>query len=132
MEKTIETIQQEQPAPTCKSCGFYENNCPFIRDTFKPYPNKVCKDYTYSAMKEQEQADVDLEREIIKYKVPFADDKEYLNETTLDAIARHFYELGQRTKYQQDREEFAKLKVKEWQSGYDEGYAKGLNARKEE
>lgn len=81
--------------------------------------------------KRAEQAALELEREIIRYKVPFADDREYLNETTLDAIARHFYELGQRTKYQQDRAEFAKLKAKEWQSGYDEGYMKGLNARKE-
>ena len=43
---------------------------------------------------QQEQPEVDLEREIIKYKVPFSDDREYLNEQTLDAIARHFYELG--------------------------------------
>lgn len=46
-------LKQEQPNPTCKTCGFYENNCPFIRGTFKPYPNKVCKDYTYSDMKIQ-------------------------------------------------------------------------------
>ena len=43
---------------------------------------------------QQEQQKVDLEREIIKYKVPFINENEYLNETTLDAIARHFYELG--------------------------------------
>ena len=43
---------------------------------------------------QQEQPEVDLEREIIKYKVPFSDDREYLNEQTIDAIARHFYELG--------------------------------------
>ena len=42
-----------KPEPTCKSCGFYENNCPFIRGKFIPYPNKVCKDYTYSVMQEQ-------------------------------------------------------------------------------
>ena len=46
--------------------------------------------------KKQEQPKVDLEKEIIRYKVPFSDDKEYLNETTLDSIARHFYELGLR------------------------------------
>ena len=40
------------------------------------------------------QPEVDLEKEIIKYKVPFTDEREYLNETTLDAIAYHFYELG--------------------------------------
>ena len=43
---------------------------------------------------QQEQPEVDLEREIIKYKVPFSDEREYLNEDTLDAIAKHFYELG--------------------------------------
>ena len=37
--------------PTCKTCGFYENNCPFIRGKFIPYPNKVCKDYTFSTLK---------------------------------------------------------------------------------
>lgn len=49
---------------------------------------------TCIASLQQEQPEVDLEREIIKYKVPFSDDREYLNEQTLDAIARHFYELG--------------------------------------
>ena len=39
--------------PTCKTCGFYENNCPFIRGKFVPYPNRVCKDYTYSKHKEE-------------------------------------------------------------------------------
>ena len=43
---------------------------------------------------QQEQPEVDFEREIIKYKVPFSDDREYLNEQTIDAIARHFYEFG--------------------------------------
>jgi len=47
---------------------------------------------------QQEQPEADLEREIIKYKVPFSDDREYLNEQTLDAIARHFYELGLKTR----------------------------------
>ena len=42
----------------------------------------------------EKEQDVDLEKEVIRYKVPFSDDREYLNETTLDAIARHFYELG--------------------------------------
>lgn len=42
----------------------------------------------------QEQPEADLDREIIKYKVPFTDDREYLNETTLDAIARYFAEWG--------------------------------------
>lgn len=51
----IDELQQEQQERTCKTCGFYENNCPFIRGKLIPYPNKVCKDYTYSAVKAQEQ-----------------------------------------------------------------------------
>ncbi len=47
---------------------------------------------------QQEQPEVELDREIIKYKVPFTDEREYLNETTLDAIARHFYKLGCKAK----------------------------------
>ena len=41
------------PKLTCKSCGFYENNCPFIRGKFIPYPNNICKDYTYSVLKDE-------------------------------------------------------------------------------
>ncbi len=54
----IDSLPEEKPSeekPTCKTCGFYENNCPFIRGKFIPYPSRVCKDYTYSVMKEQEQ-----------------------------------------------------------------------------
>lgn len=39
--------------PTCKSCGFYENDCPFIRGKFMPYPNIVCKDYTSSIIRKE-------------------------------------------------------------------------------
>ena len=85
----ITSLQQEQPEPTCKSCGFYENNCPFIRNTFKPYPNGICKDYTYSVMKEQEQTEVDFEKEIIRYQREDMD-----RDTTVRDVARHFYELG--------------------------------------
>ena len=35
-----------------------------------------------------------LERAIIQYKVPFSSDDERLNETTLDKIANHFYNLA--------------------------------------
>ena len=53
----IYSKEQPEQTCTCKTCGFYENNCPFIRGKLIPYPNKVCKDYTYSAIKEQEQPD---------------------------------------------------------------------------
>lgn len=53
---------------TCKTCGFYENNCPFIRGKFIPYPNKVCKDYTFSTLKaEQEPVSDDLEEAAEKH-----------------------------------------------------------------
>lgn len=64
--RIIDSLQQEQEeepvGKTCKTCGFYENNCPFIRGKFIPYPNKVCKDYTFSTLKaEQEPVSEDLE-----------------------------------------------------------------------
>lgn len=40
--------------PTCKSCGFYENDCPFTRGKFMPYPNRVCKDFTFSVIRKEE------------------------------------------------------------------------------
>ena len=85
----IDSPQQEQPAEkTCKDCGFYENNCPYIRGKFIPYPSKVCKDYTYSAIKEQEQPSEDLEEEIKRYisrdQCPVPD--------LMEAVARHFAE----------------------------------------
>lgn len=65
----------------------------------KPFANLVKEAFKSGAkwmveQFQQEQLEADLDREIIKYKVPFTDDREYLNETTLDAIARHFAEWG--------------------------------------
>lgn len=89
---------------------------------------------------QQEQPEVDLnadiEMEWDSFNKNLAEyDKEseevvWLNRHEFNDVAHYFYEQGQHTKYQQDREEFAKLKAKEWINGYDEGYAKGLNARK--
>ena len=104
---------QEQPESTCKTCGFYENNCPFIRGKLIPYPNRVCKDYIYSAMKVQEQPAVDLEinlgnevenfcleydaRKDAWYNMTPRDQKLLSKPTWLNFamnIARHFYKLG--------------------------------------
>lgn len=89
----IDSLQQEQPEPpTCKSCGFYENNCPFIRDKFIPYPNRVCKDYTYSVMKEQPKEDIKKEyAEFVEADPVYS---KLVNGIVGKAIARHFYELG--------------------------------------
>lgn len=51
--KEEEQKEKKPVEPTCKTCVFYENDCPFTRGKFMPYPNKVCKDYTYSDMKVQ-------------------------------------------------------------------------------
>lgn len=65
----VASLQQEQPEggysekpndllskqePTCKTCSYYENDCPFTRGKLMVYPNKVCKDYTHSAMKQEQ------------------------------------------------------------------------------
>lgn len=91
---------------------------------------------------QQEQSktdlDADIEMEWDSFNKHLAEyDKEseevvWLNRHEFNDVAHYFYEQGQHTKYQQDREEFAKLKAREWINGYDEGYAKGLNAKKEE
>lgn len=47
------TLPDEPVEKTCKTCGFYENNCPFIRGKFMPYPNIVCKDYTSSIIRKE-------------------------------------------------------------------------------
>lgn len=63
----LDTLE-EPVGKTCKTCGFYENNCPFIRGKFISYPNKVCKDYTFSTLKaEQEPVSDDLEEAAEKY-----------------------------------------------------------------
>jgi hypothetical protein len=89
----ITSLQQEQPEPSCKTCGFYENNCPFIRGKFIPYPNKVCKDYTYSVMKEQPEAD--LEKIIGQtYHDGSVADTSNMDHMDYENIARYFYALG--------------------------------------
>ena len=60
----------EQPEETCKTCGLYENNCPFIRGKLIPYPNKVRKDYIHSVMKEQEQPKGNLEYWLEHFGMP--------------------------------------------------------------
>ena len=81
------------------------------------YKGKIdaCKDiqeFIASLHQEQPEVDLDLDREIIKYKVPFTDESEYLNETTLDAIARHFYGLRNRA-----LEEAARHVYESWMGG---------------
>ena len=91
----IDSLPEQPVEKTCKTCGFYENNCPFIRDKFIPYPNKVCKDYTYSVMKAQEQPVEGLEEEIDDYiKRKWYDDEMTYYWPQLKRMARHFAEWG--------------------------------------
>lgn len=80
---------------------------------------------------QQEQPVVDLEKFISDFfdKKDAENNGRWSEDDIVEAMTQAF-ELGQRTKYQQDRAEFAKLKAKEWQSGYDEGHMKGFSARK--
>lgn len=87
----IDSLQQEQPGETCKTCGFYENNCPYIRGKMIPYPNRVCEDYTYSVMKAQEQPVEGLEEEMDEMWLEYCEDVDYL---VYASIARHFAEWG--------------------------------------
>ena len=94
----IDSLQQEQPAEkTCKDCGFYENNCPYIRGKFIPYPSKVCKDYTYSAIKEQEQPSEDLLRPSWKPSEEQMEALEYVirdyREDSCNATANYLQEI---------------------------------------
>lgn len=51
----LDTLPDEPVEKTCKTCGFYENDCPFIRGKFMPYPNIVCKDYTSSIIRKEDE-----------------------------------------------------------------------------
>lgn len=80
--------EEKHSGPTCKTCRFYENNCPFPWN-FVAYPSRACKDY--SVMKEQKMLAVDLEKEIQRY---LCEECSSDDEPTIAEIARHFYELG--------------------------------------
>lgn len=58
----------------------------------------------------------DLEREIIRYKVPFNRDEECLDEVTLNSIVYHFVDWQK----QRDRLEVAKAKAKNYQEGFND------------
>lgn len=116
----IDLLLQEKP--TCKTCGFYENNCPFIRGKLIPYPSKVCKDYIHSVMKEQEQPDEDLEKAVEEYRRETCNEackNSFLDNHPSPSIKTAFI-AGSEWRYQKDRAEFAKLKAKEWNDGYDD------------
>lgn len=59
----LDTLE-EQEQPTCKSCGFYENNCPYIRGKYIPYPNKVCIHYAFSIQKAEDEQMFEMMKEL--------------------------------------------------------------------
>lgn len=68
---------------------------------------------------EKERHSEDLEEAAEKY-----DESESWRYEALKYPRRDAFEAGAKWQYQKDRYEFAKLKAKEWMSGYDEGLAK--------
>lgn len=90
--------------PTCKTCDYYENDCPFTRGKFIVYPNKVCKDYTqshFANVGKMEQPEVDLEKEFQEYWYLHQCDHRLRRQVmdghgkaVLRNVAGHFYELG--------------------------------------
>ena len=101
----LDTLPDEPVEKTCKTCGFYENNCPFIRDKFIPYPNKVCKDYTFSTLKAEQE--------------PESEDEKIRREADLEKAARHVYESWMGGTMDEVRRDMVEL-------------GKVLNARKED
>ena len=123
-EEIVQTISDDKMMPFIQTGQLVE----IVDFVIKNYTPSLSSD-----LDDQEQPEVDLEKEYIRYMDSRKDDLSG-NAVTVNMkdLARHFYELGQRTKYQQIRAEFAKPKAKECQDGNDEGCVKGFNARKEE
>ena len=71
-------------------------------------------------------------REIVIKMHPCLQDCTILGDRLTRGQLMALVKAGAEWQYQKDRCEFAKLKAKEWMNGYDEGYANGLNAGKEE
>ena len=46
-ERLEKHLDAERPTerPTCRTCRFYENDCPYIRGKLSPYPSRSCKSY---------------------------------------------------------------------------------------
>lgn len=46
-ERLEKHLDAERPTegPTCRTCRFYENDCPYIRGKLSPYPSRACKSY---------------------------------------------------------------------------------------
>jgi len=104
----IDSLQQEQPEPyfyckysdtmpLCSDCKRNHNNSPFKTEEITTWyapsnGTKRCIDYI-----QQEQPEVDLEKEIELIKGDYEQvDVAWNND--FDNIARHFYELGLKTK----------------------------------
>lgn len=132
----INALPDEPVEKTCRSCVFYENDCPFTRDKFMPYPNRVCKDYTFSTLKAEQEPESEDERirkhlvDMVKRETGFTgfpsqgqvlaylEKQKEQPEVDLEKAARHVYESwmgGTMDEFRRDMDELSKV----------------LNARKE-
>lgn len=112
--------EEKHSSPTCKTCGFYENNCPYIRGKFVPYPSRVCKDY--SEMKEQKMLAVDLEKELQAFLCNY--DYEFDDDPVPFDIATHFYELGLKARKGEQEQQEVNLeefteKMDDWKARFN-------------
>ncbi len=46
MKKADYSKEQQLLLLSCKNCIFFENDCPFIKGKFIPYPTIVCDEYS--------------------------------------------------------------------------------------
>ena len=73
---------------------------------------------------QQEQPEVELSEISEKYAEKLDISKGWFDGGEIDDLIKESFEAGAEWQYQKDREEFAKLKAKEWMSGYDDAVSR--------
>lgn len=127
-EDGVYTIGGDDPCPICNTEEWLkdvlDDEIFKTRDEALEYVKMLKSKYKHKNVL-PEEPDKSLDEAAEKYSDKYCSDWAYRLEYEDAFIA------GAEWQYQKDRGEFAKLKAKEWLNGYDEGYAKGLNARKD-
>lgn len=128
-EDGVYTIGGDDPCPICNTEEWLkdvlDDEIFETRDEALEYVKMLESKYKHKDSL-PEEPDKSLDEAAEKYSDKYCSDWAYRLEYE-DA-----FQAGAEWQYQKDRGEFAKIKAKEWINGYDEGYAKGLNARKED
>jgi len=104
-----------------KSCG--NTQCALEHRQLAEWLQEL-QEYRKNARKKTVYMNESLDKEIIRYKVPFQDDDENLDERTLDAIAHHFYNLALedvRKAVTERKSELYRLYIKGTITKYQEG-----------